>query len=268
MGEHGDCGASPSQAGSMHTLGVAIGVCVFLLEGLLILRGWMSRVFNRFPLFYSYVIYCFCWAISMYLIAWLRPQVYPSTFWICYLVSILVEFAVLVEISDHIFLPFPAIRNLGRAFTILISAALGLLYVWPAILSKASRSRILLDFTLRASVTKAIILLALFYVSRRYRCGLGRNLGGLMLGFCIYLAMNVAMMASAMAFGSALFANVLWFMSPLAFALCLSVWTVSLWNLAPTPILGGGPKATRHETEALATELTRFNGELTKLMHK
>ncbi len=53
----------------------------------------------------------------MYLIYWLYPQVYPSAYWIYYLVSILVEFTVLVEISDQIFQPFPAIRNLGRALT-------------------------------------------------------------------------------------------------------------------------------------------------------
>ena len=53
--------------------------------------------------------------LGMYLIYWLDPQVYPSAYWIYYLVSILVEFTVLVEISDQIFRPFPAIRNLGRA---------------------------------------------------------------------------------------------------------------------------------------------------------
>ena len=118
----------------MHILGIAIGFCVFVLEGLLILRGAGSRAFRLFPLFYSYIIYCFCGFPGMYLIYWFEPQAYPSAYWIYYLVSILVEFTVLVEISDHIFQPFLAIRNLGRALTILISAGLGLIYILPTIL--------------------------------------------------------------------------------------------------------------------------------------
>ena len=43
----------------------------------------------------------------------------------------------------------------------------------------------------------------------------GGMLAGLMLGFSIYVAMNIATMASAKAFGAGLFAQVLWFMSPL-----------------------------------------------------
>ena len=177
----------------MHILGMAISFCAFLLEGLLILRGAASRVFRLFPLFYSYIIYAFCGSLGMYLIYWLDPHVYPSAYWIYYLVSILVEFTVLVEISDQIFRPFPAIRNLGRALTIVISIALGLVYILPAILGSTHRRPALLDFALRASVTKAIILVVLFYVARHYGSELGRNVAGLMFGFSIYLAINIAM---------------------------------------------------------------------------
>ncbi len=221
-----------------------------------------------FPLFYSYLIYCLGWSAGMYLIAWLDPKAYPSVYWICYLVSILVEFTVLVEISDHIFQPFPAIRNLGRALTVLISAGLGLLYILPAILGSTGRSHALLDFALRASVTKAIILAILFSVSRHYGSQLGRNVGGLMLGFSICVAMNVALMACAQAFGSALFARILWFMEPLAFVLCALVWTISLWNLAPMPSLNRASTASGRDSESVALELNRFNSELSRFLHK
>ena len=177
----------------MHILGMVISFCAFLLEGLLILRGAVSGLFRLFPLFYSYIIYDFCGFVGMYLIYWRDPQVYPSAYWIYYLVSILVEFTVLVEISDQIFRPFPAIRNLGRALTIVISIALGLVYILPAILGSTHRRPALFDFALRASVTKAIILVVLFYVARHYGSELGRNVAGLMFGFSIYLAMNIAM---------------------------------------------------------------------------
>ena len=252
----------------MHILGIVISFCAFLLGGLLILRGAVSRLFRLLPLFYSYMIYVLCGFIGMYLIYWLDRQLYPSAYWIYYLVSILVEFAVLVEISDQIFRSFPVIRNLGRALTIAISIALGLAYVLPAILGSTHRRPALLDFALRASVTKAIILVVLFYVARHYGSALGRNIAGLMFGFAIYLAMDIAMNAIGKAFEPALSAKVLWVMSPLASALCVLVWTISLWELAPMPSQGTISSATGRDSRAVALELTRFNSELSKILHR
>jgi hypothetical protein len=135
-------------------------------------------------------------------------------------------------------------------------------------MGSASRSRTLLDFALRASVTKAIIILALFYVARHYGSQLGRNVGGLMLGFSIYVAMHLAIMACAKAFGSALFAPTLWVMAPLASSMCLLVWTISLWELAPVPNMGAVSLVAGRDSEALTLELTRFNSELSKLLHR
>jgi len=204
----------------------------------------------------------------MYLIYWLDPQMYPSVYWIYFLIGILAEFMVLVEISDQIFRPLPAIRNLGRALTIVISAALGLIYMLPVVLWSPGRRPALLGFALRASVTKAIILAVLFYVARHYGSRLGRNIGGLMLGFSIFVAMNVAVYAGANAFGSELFAPTLWVMGPLAFALCALVWTISLWELAPLPSMNTISTAPGRDSDAVALELTRFNSELSKLLHK
>jgi len=252
----------------MDTLGMAISVCAFLLDGLLILRGARNRLFSLFPLFYSYLIFAFCGSTGMYVIYWLFPHVYPSAYWIYFLVTILAEFMVLVEISDQIFRPLPAIRNLGRALTIFISAALGLVYVLPVVLWSPGRRPALFGFALRASVTKAIILAVLFYVARHYGSQLGRNVGGLMLGFSIYVALHLASMAGAKAFSSVLFASIFWLMLPLAFALCALVWTISLWELAPMPSMNTISTAPGRDSDAVALELTRFNSELSKLLHR
>ena len=268
MGERGVSGACPSPAGPMHTLGIAVSLCAFFFECLLIWRGAAKRLFGLFPLFYSYIGYIICGVVGMYLVYWLDRKIYPSAYWIYYLVSILVEFTVLVEISDHIFQLFPAIRSLGRALTWSITAGLGAVYIVPAMLEKAPRSQTLLDITLRASVTKGIILLVLFYVARHYGCQLGRNLGGLMLGFSVYVAINAVVMASARVLGSATYAQVLWVMSPMTSALCTLVWAVSLWEPAPAPVVGSISTVAAAESVAVELELTRLNSELSKILHK
>lgn len=268
MGERGSGGACPSPAGSLQMLGVAISFCAFVLEGLLIVRGAGRRIFRVLPVFYSYIIFCFSGFVGVYLVYWLDRQVYPSAYWIYYLVSILVQFAVLVEVSDCVFRPFPAIRSLGRAFTILIASGLGLVYILPSTVGSTGRSRALLDFALRASVTKAIILAVLFYVSQHYGCRLGRDVGGLMLGFSIYVGLDVALWASAKAFGPVLFARLLWFMEPLAYALCLLVWTISLWEIVPVPSAQTISTVAGRDSRAVALGLTRFNSKLSKILHK
>ena len=268
MGVHGRGRCQPIPVGTMHILGITISICAVLVGGVLLLRGAAIRVFRLFPLFYSYISYAFFATLVMYMVYWLKPGIYPHAFWINYLINTLAEFAVLVEISDHIFRPFVVIRNLGRALTVLISVGLGFLYILPTTLGSASRSRALLDFAMRAYVTKAVILIVLFYVARHYGSQLGRNVGGLMLGFSIYVAMNVTIMASAKAFGSALFAHVLWVMLPLASVLCMLTWTVSLWELAPMPSIRTISTATGRDSEVVALELTHFNSELSKLLHK
>jgi hypothetical protein len=57
-------------------------------------------------------------------------------------------------------------------------------------------------------------------------------------------------------------------MSPLATALCLLVWTVALWELVPVPRMNTISPATGRDPQMVALELTRFNSELSKFMHK
>lgn len=250
----------------MHILGLAISYCAVILEGLLILRGAKGGLFRLFPLFYSYIIYACCGTLAMYVIYWQYARGYPSAFWIYYLVSVLVEFTVVVEISDQLFRPFPAIRHLGRAITIIISVALGMIYMLPVALSPPRRDTALLGLVLRASVIKAIILVALLIAARHYRLKLGKNVAGLILGFSVYLGVNIANLAAAKVFGPALYGGMLWIMAPLAYTMCLAVWTIALWKLAPATNVGTLPVGAR--AEAVELELNRYNHELSRFLHK
>jgi len=268
MGERSRCGACPSPAGFMHILGISIGVCGLLLDGLLVLRGALRKVFRLFPVFYSYIVFALCGSVGMYAVYLRFPRVYPSAYWIYYLVTILAEFTVLIEISDQIFRSFTAIRNLGRALTIAITAVLGLLYILPAILASTHRRMALLDFALRAAITKAVILAVLFYVARHYGSEMGRNVSGLVVGFSIYLAMNITWLTAGRVFQPSLSTDILWVMGPLGFALCALVWIISLWDVAPVPDMSLVSTAARRDADAVALELTRLDNQLSKLLHK
>jgi hypothetical protein len=213
------------------------------------------------------MIYALCGSTIMYLVYGFDRRAYPSIYWFYYLISILVEFSVLVEISDHIFQSFPAVRQLGRALTIVISGVLALLYVLPAIVWSQDRQPALLDFALRASVTKIVVLVALLMASRQFRSKLGKNVAGLMLGFSIYMGVNVVNLAAAKAFDPAVYGQVLWILTPASYGLCLLVWTFALWDFVPatnrsivSPVAGSDSD--------VALKLAHFNHELSKLIDK
>ena len=62
--------------------------------------------FHVFSGFFFYLIYVIGGTGTMYAVLLLDRNAYPSAFWYYYLITILVEFSVLVEISDHLFRPF------------------------------------------------------------------------------------------------------------------------------------------------------------------
>ena len=152
--------------------------------------------------------------------------------------------------------------------TILISVGFGLFYILPAVVWSNYIDTAMFSFALRASITKVVILAGLFYLSHRFGSRLGKNVGGLMLGFSIYVAVGVALMANASAFGPSLYAQVFWVMVPLSFLLCLLVWTLSLWELVPAPVMRSPGVAARGESTHLTLELTRFNDELSRFLRK
>ena len=234
---------------------------------LLIVRGVAGRHAKLFPLFYSYLVYLFCSTVAGYVVYWRWPNYHASVYWLSYVLSIVVEFAVLAEISDHIFQPFPIIRNLGRALSIAISLSFGAAYILPTILHSPTMQMALLDFALRASFTKAVILVTLFFAARHFGIVLGRNVAGLMIGFSIYIGVNVANFACVERFGNE-YASILWIMSPIAYTLCLLVWSVALWKFAPIPRKGSIAPTPGTDSETLGLELTRFNNALSKFLHK
>jgi len=249
----------------MLNLGMLISLCGLLLAGIILARGIAKGFFRQFPVFYSYMIYVLSGTVVMYGIYAFDNKAYPSADWFYLLISILVEFSVLIEISDHLFQPLPAIRRSGKALTLLISIGFSIFYLLPAIVHASDRQVALLDFALRASVTKLVIILALLFMSRHFRLKLGENVAGLMIGFSIYLGVDVANYAAAKALDAAINARILWIMTPTAYTLCLLVWTVALWNYAPSGFPTLVPVG---DSPDVALELTRFNNELTKFIER
>jgi hypothetical protein len=90
----------------------------------------------------------------------------------------------------------------------------------------------------------------------------------MMLGFSIYLAVIITTLAAGKALDSSVGSNIMWVMAPVAGALCQLVWTYALWDISParrSKLASGEVGANSH---AVALELRRFNGELSKFWQR
>ncbi len=250
------------------TLSTVLAIVSFLLEAALVIRAIEGGFLTHFRLFYSYLVFVFIWTAVTWATSFFRPESYASLYWIYFTIMLLVEFAVLVEISDHVFKPYPAVRQLGRFISIFVAAIFFSLYILSSLGRPKTSSEAILDLAKRASLTKAVIITAILLSAYYYRLPLGRNISGMMLGFALYLSVCVANFAAAAEFGKNLYAHLLSFLFPLSYTLCLLLWTIAMWRYEPVPPLI--PKFSRNDTvsEPLDHQLERFNTALMRLLRR
>jgi len=235
----------------------------------LILRLIQQKCVREFPLFFSYLAYMVASGAVVSFVYYAGPAIYPTAGWVRFLISLLAEFAVLVEVSDHIFRPFPAIGKLGRLITALLCVIFSVVYVIPSLIELRPSSIALLDLAKRLSLTKGVMIVVLLAVARYYRIHLAKNISGILLGFSTYLGISVANFAMAEIYGRALYARMLSTVVPLSYTLCLVIWTITFWHLEPSTVR---PWRVTPRVEAfgepLDRQLQKFNTALTRLVRK
>lgn len=254
----------------METYFFGLSVLSFTLEGLILLRGREGGLLRRFPFFYAYVAFVLLGSASAYIIVYqVQPHFYPTAYWFYFMATLVAEFAVLVEVSDHIFLPYPPIRRLGRLLALGICGTFLVFYIIPSLMEHRPSSVAILDLVKRTSLTKAVIIIVLLAAVRYYRLPLGRNVSGMLLGFSIYLGTNVANFALAEEFGPALYYQTFVIVLPLSYTLSLLVWTIALWRYEPVLPIGHNVREGDKETsQPLSYQLGRFNTALVKLLRR
>jgi hypothetical protein len=252
----------------MRFFSLTIGLIETALLVLSLWRAARGRFIARFPLFYSYVVYWLCWSTATFVASQFFSPLQWTIWWRFFLVSLIAEFGVLVEISDHIFNPFPAIRRLGRVLTIFICVVFSI-FILPLLLRSGSQTAALLGLGEMTSITKAAIICLLLATARYYRLPLGRNTSGMLLGFSVYVGVSVANFALAEKLGRALYGTTFSVVGALSSTLCLIIWTGAMWRYEPVVLAPPAVEVDEHSTlVSLTHELERFNNMLGSLLRK
>jgi len=235
----------------------------------IVVRAVQRGILFRLWLFYSYLIYCLTTGVVTIGVYYLAPGSYASVYWFVFLTTVIAEFAVLVQVADYIFAPYPAIHQVGRFLTVSVCVMFIALYVGPSLLEPRPRSLAILNLVLRSSVAKAAIVIVLLGVARYFRIPLGKNIAGIIMGFSIYLALNTANFALAETYGRRQYSQTFATILPLTQTLTFLVWAVALWEPQPDLLsnreVPGGQEGI---SEPLSCQLGRLNGALTRLLRR
>jgi hypothetical protein len=259
----------PSVAALMEFISVPVAILSMVLEAALLLRARRAGFLSQFPLFYSYITYVLASSILLLPLYFLKPQLYLTIYWFSYLVTLLAEFAVLLEVADHIFKPYPAIRRLGQLLTAVVCMALFSVYIIPALMQHRSSSIAFLELEKRTSLTKAVLIIVLLAAARLYHLPIDRNISGMLLGFATYLALVTANTALAETLGRGVYGDAYGLVEPLGYFLGLGIWIFALWSYEP--VLPGRPDSSRggdNISEPFSDRVGRYNSELSRLFRR
>jgi hypothetical protein len=253
----------------MSPVSLAILVLGVGLEAALIARALVTGITQKFPILYSYIAFVLCCeGIGALTFFFFRVH-YANVMWFYWVARTLAEFGVLVGVSDSIFKPYPTIRFIGRLIVGATCVAFVLLFAIPLDWNPQPSPVVFLNLEKFSALTKGVAIFGLLASARSYRIPLGRNAGGILLGLAAYQTVSMANFAAAGQFGRTIYADILSWLAPLSFGICLIIWTFTLWN--PDPVLQ--PRVEATGAPGLAPDrpefqLRRFSTFVTRLLWK
>lgn len=219
-------------------LGRALWIAGIVLELVLLARSIRTKLFSKYPIFYSYVLFVLLQSITRFLVYRWYPQSYLEVYWYTEFIGVVVGSGLLFEIYWKGLAPYPGTARVARnvlalTFVFAIGKAIagavrGHLW-WPA------QTTAELERNLRA--VQAVYILALVILLLAYSIPLGRNLRGLVAGYALFISASLVNLAALAYLGRGT-ESLLAYSQQVLYDLVLCIWTVSLWEISSHPALG------------------------------
>jgi hypothetical protein len=222
-------------------MALAILISGFALEGTILARGMMARLFPKYPFFYFHVLVIFVeqfLAFAIYI--WYLP-VYPRFYWYGQFLTMVTACSVIVEIIRHA-LAQPGMVMLRRTAWALLSILI------VGIITAYFRAMHMQDIGVTdrlerdSRAAQALLLFGILFVVFYYGLPVGRNIRGMFVGYGLYITSSLITLA-LMLYGGVSSRSDWNFVQPLACIAELTVWAITLWTYNPNIILEPLPRA-------------------------
>ncbi len=178
----------------------ALWIAPAALQSVLAVIMLRRRLAGVFPLFFGYTIFQVCSAALQFVLYHRSYSSYVYAYWVIGALSVILGFAIIHEVFDHVFRPFIALRGMGSvifrwAVLVLLLAAFVMAATGPAVRPSLIFSVILtLERSIRIMQCGLLFLLLLFAA----RLGLTwrNHLFGITLGFGMFAAVELVVVSA------------------------------------------------------------------------
>jgi hypothetical protein len=207
-----------------------------VLEAVLLLRGWKAGLLSRYKFFYAYVAWVL---LTQSLGFWFykhNPAFYQALYWDTQFVTVAASYAVCVEIFKNALRHSPGLARAAQkllliAFVLALSYAVSdFVHGRPGSLSHAAAT-----LGSYLSYIEALVLLVMLWLFGRYRISFGRNLLGLVIGYSLWVGIDVIILVLLFLPGNGASSG-LRRLAPAVYLIALIIWSVSLWTSATDPV--------------------------------
>lgn len=226
------------------------------LETLLI--GWSIRsgLLSKYPVFYFYIVVVLFSDVSRYVVYKEAASHYRLWWWATEYFGVLLGYWLLMDILEKALAPYAGVRKFARGVGLTTLAAVLAFTVLEWRLENKHTLAALTSIEIERNLRSAeVVLLCAFLVAIvLYGAPLGRNLRGIVLGYGIYIALDLTANAARSHFGAS-FQTIWRVVHSYSYLCALAIWTLSLWSFTPVR-LSAGTVALENDYEALA-DLTR-----------
>jgi hypothetical protein len=223
------------------------GMC---LGAVMLFRGLRQKLLLKYPVFYLYIAFVLLEDLLRFYIYRWHPAIYPQTYWITDFFGLVIGSGVVFEIYRSGLSAYPGTARMARnllllvfAFAstkVLVSTSYGSLW-WPA------ETTAELERNLR--IVQASALIALIALFLMYAIPFGRNLKGILSGYCFYVAVGIVQLTLIPYFGNGI--RHLWsYVYPASYLVALCIWARALWSHEMSPETSPGSQL-EYDYEAL-----------------
>ena len=207
-----------------------------LLEAIVLYRGFRSRLFSKYPLFYLYIASVLLADSSLYVVRLMNPSVYPKWNVAMALLSLMLGYGIVLEIFRHVLTPYPGVEKLAT-FGGLIIAGIIVTFstIYPLVAPAASGAFSIVQLERDFWAVQAVFLFGILALISHYGISIGRNLKGMIFGYCLCLATTLMALALRSYIGTS-FRATRNFVETFSYLASLSIWVIALWSDYPSPV--------------------------------
>lgn len=181
----------------------------WLLQALLLGILLLKKMWRRFPLFVSYSTATLVATSVLYamLLARLPFRIYSSAYWLFEAIGLFLGLAVVWEIFDSLFSPYPALRKLGLQVlrgAVLLLVVLGCVVAYKQPMGEHSRIQAALMVVEQAGrILEVGLLLSLFSFASAFGLHWRQYIFGIALGLGIFVTVELVAVTMRVQFGTA-----------------------------------------------------------------